>query len=115
MNSLILRAALHLIEDRETWCQGARAKNSEGVEVPVMSDSAFSFCSKGALFRVMGSEDADITSCERYLDSACRVNYVGFNELHSHDDVIEIWLVAIAKAELEERQQNSVRALATSV
>ena len=104
MNSHIMRAAKELIERSETWCKGARARNSEGTEVPVMSDSAFSFCSKGALLRVSGGEDADITECERFLEMTARVNYVGFNELHDHDDVLEMWAAAIAKAELFERR-----------
>lgn len=118
MNSLILKNALQLIENPETWCKGARARNKDGQEVPVMSESAVCFCSRGALYRVVGSEDADIRHLERFFGhresvinsmlllknsgNPLGLHYVGLNELRTHAEMMALWADAIRLAEAEE-------------
>lgn len=103
MNSEILKKALSLINTPETWCQGARARNADGWEIPVMSDTAKAFCAKGALMRAVGAEDEDaIAPAARYLEKIARVNYVGFNELHTYDEVLEMFENAIELAEVDD-------------
>lgn len=89
-----LAAARLLITNEANWCKGERARNSEGTPVPVMSVTATKFCVKGAMLRVAGSEDADISGIEKFLvakDNKANplgLNYVGFNELKKHDQVL---------------------------
>lgn len=73
-----------------------------------MSPTAVQFCSKGALLRVVGDENADISHLERFLTlkgnqgNPLGLNYVGFNELKSHGEVLLVWAEAIRLAEAEE-------------
>lgn len=108
MNSQILSQALTLIASPHTWCKGARARNKEGAEVPVMSRTAVQFCSKGALLRAVGDEKADISQLERFLTlkgnkgNPLGLHYVGFNELKTHGEVLLVWSEAIRMAVEEE-------------
>lgn len=76
-----------------------------------MSKSAVCFCSKGALLRAAGSEDSDITGLEKFFmvtgskgnkGNPLGLNYVGFNELRTHDQVLHMWTEALRLAEAEE-------------
>lgn len=73
-----------------------------------MSTSAACFCSKGALLRAAGSETTDISGAERFFTmkgnkgSPLALNYVGMNELRSHDQMLLVWTEVIRLAEEEE-------------
>lgn len=76
-----------------------------------MAKSAVQFCSKGALLRAAGGEDADISKLEPFFMKTGSVgnkgnplglHYVGFNELRTHAEVLHMWAEAIRLAEEEE-------------
>ena len=111
--STALKSAREIIATESAWCQGARAKNREGREVDVMSDSATSFCSLGAIYRAVGSEDVNVDKHRAIMDAALNdltkirvdernINFVGYNERYKHADIIKVFDVAIAKAETDE-------------
>lgn len=107
-SSRTLEIAQGYIASPSTWCKGSRAQNRDGQECPVMSPSAVKFCTKGALFRALGSEEADITAFERFFVARQNsanpdsLHYVGFNELKTHEQVIAMWSEAIRLAKAEE-------------
>lgn len=111
--STTLKVARDIIAKENAWCQGARAKNRDGMDVAVMSDSAITFCSLGAIYRAVGSEDVNIDQHRAIMDAALNditkirvdernMNFVGYNERYKHADIIKVFDVAIAKAETDE-------------
>jgi len=110
MTSNTLKQALSLIETPDTWCKRDRAQDKAGKPVPVMSKAAVKFCSRGALYRAMGSESADISDLERFFTmkgnagNPLALNYIGVNELRPHAAVLDMWREAVRLAEKEEAE-----------
>lgn len=100
-NSEILRKAKALIDTPEKWCQETYAANAYGASVEIRNPAACSFCSTGALIKVLGG----------YWDSYKYPVYFGmtpkqlfdFNDSHAHAEVMALWDKAIERAEREEK------------
>lgn len=107
-----------LISNEENWCKNFFAKNIEGKKVAIQSGEAYSFCMRGAIYRVEGISDSivwntiyqdvlNLDTPEKYLTKKLN-NYVNklysiacFNNKVSHEEVLKFldWSISEAKKE----------------
>jgi hypothetical protein len=98
----ILEKARELISDRNRWAKGHFAKTKEGRNCNTLSEEAFSFCSLGALCKIIDIHVMSVTGKEatetlrRSLPSGTDI--AGFNDTHRHSEVIALFDRAIAAA-----------------
>ena len=103
------------IDSPEKWTQGFFAADNRGQEVSYASMHATCFCSLGAL-RLSAYRHKDTwgdlnlnTISREYLRSAVEVCHQGFssiisdfNDCHTHEEVMEVWDLAIKLALADE-------------
>lgn len=104
----ILKAARAKIEKPENWCQGEWGIDVHGRPV-VMSEAgkkdACAWCSEGALMAVLPDMSSDeYTECFFALRDAAReiggwISIVSANDHMSHPEVLQMFDLAIEKAE----------------
>ena len=121
----ILRAALGTISDKSKWCQGASARNSDGVAIRVDDPSARQWCATGAVLlaarRYVGmlsetrenyghpgreqlSKECGILSCQAgaFLTNAARhygfLGAIYLNDATCYDTVVEAFGKAIRES-----------------
>lgn len=96
----VLIAARKLIEKPENWTRAFLARDSHGDPVYVHSDKAVCFCAMGALHKAIGETSAEyldvVDDAAESLASAARIDTVaGFNDTHTHDEVLVLFDKAI--------------------
>ena len=94
----VLMRARELIAWEENWCQGVAARDKNGREVEPMSELANSWCAVGAIRKVCvdrGVAPYDIVAA---LKKELGYGYTlpGFNDSHSHDEVLAVFDRAIS-------------------
>ena len=91
----ILQAARELLSDPERWCQG-NFVTLDAQRQPV------AWCAAGALYHVDRYDGrlAELAS-ERFRLAAGAVTISGFNDSHSHEDVLRVFDKAIYDAGIE--------------
>lgn len=99
----ILRHAKALISDKEHWIKDEFATNAEGEVVPMYDNRACNFCAVGANRKAAGFERSEIS--RPYLAMATNLMTLGasshiakFNDAATHEEVMELFDVAIAWA-----------------
>jgi hypothetical protein len=100
----ILRQARELISDPAHWTQGEYARDADGNFAAVYDPAAVCFCSLGAIAKVMNISDPDAVSLfepAEILDdicfAKCGVKAYGFNDSHTHAEVLSLFDAAIAR------------------
>lgn len=101
--SEILRKAKALIDTPEKWIQEAYAVNDKGWEVELSNPSACKFCSLGAIHRINDDNDDAHDATFDYLKNAMGTYVDGYNDTHTHAEVMAKWDEAISLAEADER------------
>ena len=101
-HSEILRKAKALIDTPEKWTQGAFARDRIGNQTLNLNDKAVCFCSAGALGR-LNALDYQSIKIINYL-AGVMGDIVGFNDTHTHAEVMAKWDEAIALAEADEKE-----------
>lgn len=105
MNTLeILKAGRELLADPTNWCQGSLALNGDKLDVEPLDERACSWCSIGAIMKVNPHEA--IKPARLHLERALPPewkpksgrNVLGFNDTHSHSEVLAVWDKAIQNA-----------------
>jgi hypothetical protein len=103
-----LRTARALIADEQDWTRDSYARNRKGKTIAVTRRSARRFCAIGALARAYMTEPANLSPFQdalRILDDATEELFPNMggvmrvNDLCGHDAVIQIYDLAIVKAE----------------
>lgn len=99
----ILRHAKALISNKEHWIKDEFATNAYGEVVPSYDDTACKFCAVGANRKAVGFGKSDISL--PYLTMATALMTLGtsahiakFNDMATHEEVMELFDVAIAWA-----------------
>lgn len=100
----ILVAARALISTPETLCRRELARDAQGNPVAPTSSAAVSWCSKGALLKVLAGapipDDLEdlLTASNTSADGRpIRAHYAGFTDTQSHDRVMAMWDRSIAE------------------
>ena len=104
-----LKHAKALIKKKEHWIQGTFARDPEGIKCNPRSADAFQFCAVGALQHAKVSVISDsFLSAGSYLRLAAAVitgdelaETATFNDSHTHEEVMELYDIAIAWAQGE--------------
>lgn len=94
-----LQKARDLIADPAHWTQKASARSAEGNSVSVRSPKAESFCTLGAIDRVVGHDSGFYDATHfiyQVIGSADSI--AQFNDSHTHAEVLDVLDVAIEKA-----------------
>lgn len=109
----ILKEARALIADEENWTQGDYAQDKDGNQTMPSLSEATCFCAVGAIHRVgriklSQSVPLDIISVLAIDEAVDRTDVgisesaiIGFNDTHTHADVLALFDRAIARAESE--------------
>ncbi len=104
MNTVeILKAARELISDEKRWTQDLLGKDLDGYPVGLdRIEDAVCFCSVGAIIKVAGFTSAHYEA-RRVLNEHLAVGetIAGFNDTHSHAEVLALFDSVIAEAESE--------------
>lgn len=99
----ILVKARELIADPKRWTQGVYARDADGCFVSATSPSSASWCSVGAVLCAAVSPEtlSEGGKAIAFLDSLATNKYgiLGFNDTHTHAEVLEVFSKAIAAAE----------------
>lgn len=102
-----LKAAKQIIINPEAWTQGCIARDPEGEQVSYTDPTAVCYCSFGAILKaVNGGDIRPVSAAEpvvAYLNRSAGSwsSIGGWNDTHSHAEVINGFDTAIALAELE--------------
>ncbi|UCR75550.1 hypothetical protein PP742_gp66 [Alcaligenes phage vB_Af_QDWS595] len=113
--SELLRAAKEIISTPDSWCQNSLAINDKEWGVSSLSPEACAWCSIGCLVKATdgnGASNGDSVYSEAggYLTSIVSLfanpdnpvdSIAHFNDSHSHERVMELFDMAIEKAEGE--------------
>lgn len=95
-----LRAARNLIERPEAWTKGVVARDTFGSPITPDSSDAVCWCAYGALAKVTRSASPDYDAATAMLRKVVRADTVsGFNDTHTHAEVLAAFDRAIALAE----------------
>lgn len=97
--SEILIKAKEVITDPKNWTQGKFARNALGKTACPTDFDAVCFCSLGALKRIGKSSSFHL---QLRLNEAVGGSIVDYNDSHTHEQVMEVWDKAIAKAIADE-------------
>lgn len=109
--SEILKAAKAVIEKPENWTQNFYAKDAEGFDVMGNDSLATCFCSLGAIQKIVnyndhpghGTSPNEAKSAVELLNKVTKelsgMLMASFNDVATHDGVMEAWDKAIAQAE----------------
>ena len=101
-----LRAAKLLISTPATWTQGAAARDIANNSVSPFDPFAVCYCSAGAIVRKMPwigqHEDAKSFLNAATNDSNCTI--VGYNDSHTHTEVMAIWDKAILMVDVRSQK-----------
>jgi hypothetical protein len=92
----IIKKARERIADPKRWTTGAFARDKDGNPVPVFDGKAVCWCVSGALAHIAGYSDG--YDAEKLLMPG---GVAGYNDAHSHAEVLELLDKTIAR--LEER------------
>lgn len=96
----VLTKARELIADEKRWTRDCSARNAAGNYVSVFDDSAACWCASGAIWKASA---AQVNLCETAmacLRHECRMGVAGFNDRHTHAEVLAAFDRAIAACEV---------------
>jgi len=100
----ILVKARELIADPKRWTQRAYARDAYGSVISATSPSAASWCSVGAVLCAAVSQEtlSEGDKALAFLDSNATNKFgtTGFNDTHTHPEVLEVFDRAILAAEV---------------
>lgn len=111
----LLKAGFALIAEEKNWTQQFFARTSDELPVVIASENACKFCSIGALKKVSFIRDiagnvnewiyeASITAEEYLCNAVDEITHgatnsvVQYNDAHTHEEVKEMWALAIMRA-----------------
>ena len=94
----VLTKARELIADPANWTTGLYARNAQGEHTMTTSKDAVCWCSEGAVFRVTPENWEDAKSALQLINSVAGDDIVGFNDSHTHAEVMEVWDKALELA-----------------
>lgn len=121
----LLREGFALIAEEHNWTKQYFARSSDGLPVGFTSENACKFCSIGALNKVSfirdiagdvseSIYDASITA-EEYLRNAvdeithgATNSVVQYNDAHTHEEVKEVWALALMRLETDIAKRGEV-------
>lgn len=113
--SEFLIGAKGLIKDESSWTKDWFARDGEGLPVSSLHRGAVCFCSLGAIERFAGCEiggDLDdglhspTEAAQEILEVVmCGLPVEGYNDTHTHEQVMAKWDEAIEIAKLAEEKQ----------
>lgn len=84
-----LIAARALIEDPDHWCQGANAKDADGICCPTRSAAAVCWCAHGACI-ACDANDASLRQVPGVYG-----HLQTYNDSRTHQDVLDLFTYAI--------------------
>lgn len=93
----VLKAARELISDPAHWTKGRFARTEKGSPINYESPSAVCFCSAGALMRVTWGDIKIYQSALEIMIAEMDGNIFGFNDLHTHPEILDRFDAAIAR------------------
>lgn len=96
--SKVLIAARAVIADPKNWTKGSFAKDANGHKRYAIAPEAVCWCALGAVMRV-GANDVLFGAACYWLDGAAGTWMGGYNDAHTHAEVLEVFDRAIASAE----------------
>lgn len=109
--STVLKKAKALISNPESWTQGAFARDKRGRNVECLSYEACCWCAIGSVLRISDSVACDSHEALSFLNiaAAVLVDYAAerrsaaqFNDLHNHQEVLNLFDTAIDMAKAKE-------------
>ena len=104
----ILQKAHDLLADRQNWAQRWFAYDKYGNRVGSTDKEATCWCSVGAICKVEGRDDSQKSRALDLLDEALHVRFnwrkgvPGYNDIHTHEQVLAVFSKAIELAKVEE-------------
>ena len=106
----LLQRGRELISELDHWTKGWYAKTLKDERTSLSSSDAHSFCSLGALHKAYET-NAEETRSTRNLDAArlflqeeMNFSIAGFNDHHTHAEVLAAWDRAIQRAKDAEKE-----------
>ena len=91
-----LMVAKEVISDPAKWCRGVYARGADGWSREVSSEEACQFCTLGALMRV-NAYGVGVSVLKTCLPDDY-ANVAAFNDSATHEQVMQLFDCAIAKA-----------------
>lgn len=91
-----LIAARKKIENPANWTQRCEARNSSGTPTHYYSKNACAYCAGGALASVGAPY---LTSAYDFMEKLIGQSVPGFNDSHTHAEVLAMFDCAISEAE----------------
>lgn len=99
----VLKAAREIISAPEHWCQGATARDADGVKTYPADPDACRWCAYGALLKAAGNFRAADDGPLLLAAQLPRGVGIGvFNDSHEHAEVIAVFDKAIETEELRQ-------------
>jgi hypothetical protein len=103
----ILQDSFQRIEKRENWTQLVSARDSSGNEVPSTSIRAVCWCSTGSIFKTLKENNIHLLNGFDVLEDLFepfleKEDLNEFNDDHSHEEVITLWMKVITRLKKEE-------------
>lgn len=104
--SEFLIEAKKVIEDPTRWTTEAYAKDENGNTIDPCHENASCFCSLGALESLCRTPDIGVTdlwyNARSTLDTVMQRDVAGYNDNHTHEEVMQKWDEAINLAKAQE-------------
>jgi hypothetical protein len=97
-----IKEARKIIEDPSRWTKGTLARDATGAITRVFADDAASFCAVGAIARTGVSCQLQVDIGREFFPHIQRRGYCkisGFNDSHSHEEVLELFDEVIRRLE----------------
>lgn len=101
----LLTAAKGLIANPENWTRGCAARNILGKPVTTLNSTAYSFCGVGAIDRAtheLGLSYKAQNVAIKALHSLIKGSVSGFNDEHTHEEVMQLFDTAINNLKMKE-------------
>lgn len=104
----LLETAYTVIQDPKHWTQGQISADARGRNISPSDEKAEKWCSLGALLKaayILGLYKVEeevrkqvFHRAEAILNICAGREYVGYNDEHTHEEVMRLWLKAIHRA-----------------
>lgn len=104
--SEILILAKSKIDTEDKWCQKSAAKDSLSRPCVILNNDASRFCSYGALVLVSDGNFSIQFKAQDLIESVAGMRITFLNDIYSHNEVMQLWDKAIAKAKQQESIEN---------
>jgi len=103
----VLKSARELLSDSKRWTRGWYARDKYGHRKMWNSDNAVRYCSMGAVHKVAGNRHPNaIMYLNRIINPLHPddIIVVGYNDNHTHKDILEMFDKAIDLCEKENKK-----------